>query len=228
VPAADWDATPYATDEDVFLEDGADFWLLVPRDRPVAQGTDGAIAADTFDLVSTTDDFEALGVVAGMLVLLEGARDSAARTVLGASGRTMVVDVVDGTTLTLRNPGQDSGVGEPPGGSESIDAVRFRVATLVPQLERASEWVAQELNSGGDATLLSAADLRAVTMAYAFWRLNLAQRRAPGDSWEVQAANWKAIYDELLARLAARARSLYSLEYWDVVPTDTAYLPAEE
>lgn len=125
--------TIYATDEDLFIVGGADWSVIVPRSNRMAAGTDGAFAAgEPWDLSSASNDFEAQGVTAGMMVELKGP------TTAYNPPQFLAVETVDGDTITLRRPGSPTGEGLGPGPALGIGSVVFLIHSLKPQIENAA------------------------------------------------------------------------------------------
>jgi hypothetical protein len=120
----------YATDEDLLIAAPGDFSQLVPVFQRIASGTDGALTAGSFNLTSSVN-FQAQGVAGDMVLQLRGP------VTTFKSPEPMVVASVAGTTVTLRRAGLDAGQGQPPA-SASLTNVEFLVATLRPQIERAT------------------------------------------------------------------------------------------
>lgn len=127
----------YATDEDMFVEGGDDYFVLVPKSSVLATGEDGVFeSSDRWTLVSGGNDFEAQGVAAGQILRIKGPGP------FFPSPRFLAVDSCSGDSAVLRVPGQEAGVGMPPGPELGCDGVQFDVFTFGPQIES----VAFELN----------------------------------------------------------------------------------
>jgi hypothetical protein len=199
--------TPYATDEDIALRASADFSLLCPRDQKVAAGTDGAFfTSDPWTLTSATADFHALGVAAGQVVQLESPGSGQP----GGEGLA-VVSTAPGS-VTLRRKGQPAGVGMPPGPAAGLGGVRFKVATLGPQVALAAAdinrrfGIANGLYPGRNASeLADPGELRDAVVLTVLYRQYLDASRevaGPADSFAAKAQAAKAELDDLLARLA--------------------------
>jgi hypothetical protein len=215
---AAFDNPPYATTEDVLLADESAIWDLIPDSQILADGEDGAIAADAWVLTSEKD-FAAQGVAAGDVVHLEGTSD-AALAALGASGRDYVAEEVAETSLTLRLPGRDAGDGEPPGASSGLTSLSFRVGSLRPQLAAVSRRLKRRLNYSADADLLTTDDLLDATVEATLYARFRALTREPGDHWDQSAADYRERHEETMRVLESRRKSEYAIDYIEVVPRD--------
>jgi hypothetical protein len=128
--------TVYATDEDIAIRAAADFPILCPKDQKLAYGTDGGFGpTDPWTLTSDSVNFSACGLIPGQVVQL-----TKPVSLFKPPGELLVIDSISTTTngITLRRKGQASGVGQPPGGPSVTVGVEFLIATLGPQIERAS------------------------------------------------------------------------------------------
>lgn len=197
-------STLYATDEDLAVRAAGDFALLCPKDQKLAEGSDGAFAAsDRWTLNSASNDFQALGVKPGHIVQL---------TKQGVFRGTeeFAVAVVAPGSVTLRRKGLAAGLGLPPGSLGGVSGVNFTVATLQPQIERASydlnrRYTIDDLVCGRRSTDLY--DPREVTDACVLevlWTQYTAMSRNAGehsDHFARQAGNRKAELEALLGRV---------------------------
>lgn len=93
------------TDEDIALAATSDYPRITPNAWRLAQGSDGTATGLVFS--SATVDFEAVGVAAGMVLVLTG--ETAALT-----SDTLAIDAVDGKSLTLHRLGLGTGIGMGP------------------------------------------------------------------------------------------------------------------
>ncbi len=200
--------TPYATDEDVALRASADFPLLCPRDQKLASGSDGVfLASDPWTLTSASVDFHAQGLAPGQVVQLEtpGAGPMAGAECL------VVLGTAPGSVI-LRRKGQPGGVGMPPGGADGLGGVRFKVATLGPQIALTSIdidrrfGIANGLYPGRVASeLADPTEIRDAVVLTVLYRQYLDASRevaGPADTFAAKAQAVKAELDDLLARLA--------------------------
>ena len=199
----------YATDEDIALRAPADFAILCPRDQKLAAGSDGTfLPNDPWTLRSASVDFSARGLAPGQVVQL-----TKPTATFRPPGESLVVVSVAPGAVTLRRKGQPAGAGQPPGPSAGLAGVEFAIATLGPQIERAS----YDLNRryGVDYLVMGrrASDLydpREVCEAAVLTVLSrqyLAMSRETGDGRDPFAAKAllaKAELDDLLDRVVVR------------------------
>lgn len=132
----------YASDEDVCLRAPGDFPYLVPRSQVLARGFDGDIGAgEPWQLQSASVDFLGFGVAKGAILQLIASQSPGPRSELYPPGPTelfAVDSVAAGGVCNLRRPGLATGQGQPPTGGASVSGLAFVVATLAPQIQRAS------------------------------------------------------------------------------------------
>lgn len=120
----------YATDEDVAIRAPADFQALCPKDQVVAAGADGLfLPTDPWTLRSPSVNFAEAGLLPGQMIRLTGP------AAFAVQGDLYAVASVGPGGLTLRQKGQDPGLGRPPAVASNVE---FVVRTLLPQLNRAS------------------------------------------------------------------------------------------
>jgi hypothetical protein len=204
----------YATDEDVALRASADFAILTPRDQKLAYGLDGSFdPSDRWTLRSSSVDFSAVGLVAGQVVQLLGPVQQ-----FRPPGETLVVVGTTGTYVTLRRKGQARGVGQPPSPSSGLVAVEFLIATLSPQIARASfdldrRFGISDLMPGHRSSdLVDPRELREAAVLTVLHRQYLAMSRdAGGTNQDVLAAKAEAVkaeLDEQIGRLAVHWRTI--------------------
>lgn len=221
----DLDALQYATDEDVLLTVGDDFFTIAPDSWHWAKGSDGVIdAATPFTLTSATVDFEAAGVTPGRVVRLTARPSTPANLYYGTQEYALVHTVSD-NTLTIRRPGLEAGEGQ--GYATSIVqsgntttvfiGVIFVIATVDTHLQRATRRVRADLRrTSGDATLiaeLADQDLIDITVYRALDELYTSSISVTAEGSTtphpalVKAREWRAKYEALLAEMIARVRS---------------------
>lgn len=197
-------STLYATDEDLAIRAAGDFALLCPKDQKLAEGADGAFAgSDRWTLASASNDFQALGLKAGHIVQLTK------QGVFRGTEEFAVAAVAPGAVM-LRRKGLAASNGLPPGPAGGAAGVSFTVATLQPQIERASydlnrRYAIDDLVSGRRSSDLY--DPREVTDACVLevlWTQYAAMSRNAGehsDHFARQAVNRKAELEALLGRV---------------------------
>lgn len=117
-----------ATDESVLVRAGGDYGVLCPNWQKSAFGTDGVLSGWT--LTSTAVNFATNGVAANQVILL-----NKPTTAFPGNGEWLAVESVADNVLTLRRPGQQASIGQPP---PAVANVQFAVLTLGPQIEEAS------------------------------------------------------------------------------------------
>ncbi len=126
----------YATDEDIAVRAGGDWFMLAPAWQCMAAGTDGYFSSGTpWVLHSTATNFGSNGVSPNQVVQLSGPKAN-----YPGSGQFLAIDSVstDGTYLTLRRLHKDLNVGQPPAPAAGLTGVTFTINTLDPQTEEAS------------------------------------------------------------------------------------------
>jgi hypothetical protein len=120
----------YATDEDVYVEGGADFKVLMPDSNLIASGTDGVFSSgDPWTLTSASNDFAAQGMAAGMVVQLTGPPTSFKLP------QYLAAEAVSGGSVTLRRCGMPTGMGMAPSPAGGLSGVTFACLTFKPQIE---------------------------------------------------------------------------------------------
>lgn len=192
----------YANDEDIALRASADFAILCPKDQCLAYGTDGAFT-DPWTLTSQSVDFQANGLSPGLVVRLTQPISR-----YKPPGEALVVDSVAPHAVVLRRKGQPARVGQPAGAADSAP-VEFTVATLGPQIARASydlnrRYGIDDLIAGRRACdLFDAQEVREATVLSVLCRQYLEMSRGPQESAETFASKsraYKQELDDLLAR----------------------------
>lgn len=128
--------TVYCTDEAIAIRCNSDHQVLTPAANLIAEGDDGEFEpGERWTLKSASVDFEAQGVLPGALVSVDGGSDRYFK----GSGSLLVADSVDGGSVALRRIGMAAGLGQPPAPADGLSGVKFRVSTLAPQIEQASD-----------------------------------------------------------------------------------------
>ena len=201
--------TVYATDEDLAVRAPADFSILCPRDQKLAEGTDGAFAPTApWTLTSGSIDFSTRGIVAGQVVQL-----TQPLAQFRPPGEALVIDTVGPYSITLRRKGLASGAGAPPGPAAPLTGVGFVIATLGPQIERASyelnrRYGIDDLVAGRRAAdLYDPREICEATVLTVLYRQYVAMSReagSPGDAFAGKAGLVKSELDDLLARIVVR------------------------
>ena len=198
----------YATDEDLAIRAPADFLALCPKDQVVAAGSDGLfLPDDPWTLRSPSVNFAVVGASPGQVVRLTG-------QAFGTQGELYAVDLVGPGGLTLRQKGQEPGVGRPPSLGSGIE---FVIRTLVPQIRRAVEdlhlrfGIDEAVPGRRSVDLRDCRVLRDATVLTVLARRYLDQTRQfagrtdePDDWYGVKARLIKAELAELLDRLVLR------------------------
>ncbi len=127
-------APVFATNEDIAVRAGGDFFLLCPAWQQMAAGTDGYFSSGSpWVLNSTAVNFAANGVDPNQVVQLSGPKQN-----FPGSGQLFAIDSVSGSAITLRRLHKDLNVGQPPAPSAGLAGVTFTINTLDPQIEEAS------------------------------------------------------------------------------------------
>jgi hypothetical protein len=198
--------TVYATDEDIATFAAADFAILCPKDQKLAAGTDGGFGpTDPWTLTSDSVDFSACGLEPGQVVQL-----TKPVTLFKPPGELLVIDSLSATSngITLRRKGQPSGVGQPPGGQGVTVGVEFLIATLGPQIERASydlnrRYGIDDLIAGRQpSSLYDPLEVNEVTVLTVLQWQYLAMSREAGEHRDTFAAKAQLVRDELDELLA--------------------------
>ena len=123
----------YATDEDVAVRAPGDYSVLCPAWQTLSAGGDGVFAGGSpWVLSSASAGFSGQGAAAGHVVLLSGPKPQ-----FKGTGLLFAVDSAAAGSVTLRNVGMPSGVGNPPGPFAGLTGVSFTIPHLTPQIESA-------------------------------------------------------------------------------------------
>jgi hypothetical protein len=197
--------TAYATDEDVALRASADFAVLCPKDQCLASGGDGFFTpGDRWTLVSASVDFQTNGLAPGHLIRLTQPAGT-----FKPPGEALVVVSVAPNVVTVRRKGQAAGVGQPPGTPGGLTNVEFTVATLGPQIARASydlnrRFGIDDLIAGRrPCDLFDPQEVREAVVLTVLYRQYLEMSRGPGelaDTFSVKAQAYRQELGDLLAR----------------------------
>jgi hypothetical protein len=195
-------ATPFTTDEQVYLLAPEDYAMIVPQDQRLASGRDGAFAGNNrWKLTSATVNFLGQGVQPGQSVVLTVARP---HSPFGTRGDVMIVDSVASDGVTLRRPGLASGVGDPPSPDAGTTGVIFSVLTLAPQIESESYRIAQQfgisdsIRGSGTADLADPrqlAELAALRVLH--WRYMATVRSTEDPVWREKGATVRTRISDL-------------------------------
>lgn len=198
--------TVYATDEDIAVVCGSDFFGLTPDWQRVAYGTDGAFSVGApWVLNSASADFVARKVRANHVCRLT----KPVATFKGA-GEILAVDDASATSLTLRRLAMDAGDGQPPAPSAGLTGVEYLVTTLYPQIEAASYSLNRRLNidparSGRTPTdIYDLRDLREATVFTVLSQQYQALSKAPNDGFAAKANTYRRTLMDVFSRLEVR------------------------
>ena len=192
----------YATDEDIAVRAGGDFITLCPSWQQMAYGIDGAFAAGSqWVLTSTATNFAANNVQPNQVVWL-----SAPKTQYPGGGVLLAIDSVSGSSLTLRRLHKDLNVGNPPAPSAGLTGVTFTINTLDPQTEEASFDIKRRF--GIDETIVDRAsswvfdlrDLRMATVLSVLLSRYTQEARSEKGDWARKITLIQAELDQVLER----------------------------
>jgi len=198
----------YATDEDIAVRAGGDWFLLAPAWQQMAAGTDGYFqAANPWVLHSTATNFGSNGVSPNQVVQL-----SAPKANFPGGGQLLAIDSVstDGTNLTLRRLHKDLNVGQPPAPAAGLTGVTFTINTLDPQIEEASFDIKRRF--GIDETIayrsstwiFDLRDLRMATILTVLKDRYIAETRTERGDWSQKIAQMRSQLDQVLDRVQVR------------------------
>ena len=199
-------AVVYCTDEAIAIRCNSDHQVLTPDANVIAEASDGEFAAsDQWTLRSETVDFEDQGVEPGSLVNARGKHAA-----IKGSGTVFVVESVAGKTASLRRIGMVAGKGQPPAPAEGLTGVEFKVATLAPQIEQASDEINRRF--GIDPAVASrspewAYDLRELeeaTMLTVLLRQYTVDARTSDGDFPLKIKEIKQVLDAALSRLQVK------------------------
>jgi hypothetical protein len=195
----------YATDEDVYVEAGADFAVLVPKSNLVAQGSDGAFAAGSpWALASASNNFVTQGVAPGMVVQLTGPSPTFKLP------QYLAVQAVASGTLTLRRCGMATGVGLPPVPSAGLTGVSFTLTTLKPQIENSAYWANEEFAVDNKVVMRGQGDMydqrpvRRLVIVRTLYLQYMDVNRASNGDFDKKVERYKAEFDAALANAIVR------------------------
>lgn len=199
-------AITYATDEQIAVRATGDFAILCPDWQKQAYGADGVFASGSpWVLTSASVDFEASGVVLGMVVTL-----TQPRSTFRGSGDLLAVDSVAGSSLTLRRIGQATGVGAPPVPAAGLTGVEFSVLTMTPQIENASfalnrQWnIDPGLPGRTPSEMYELRDLREATVLTVLAERYLAETRSERGDFKLKADSYARALVDVQSRLNVR------------------------
>lgn len=211
--------TAFATDEEVCLRALGDFDRLRPADQLRAGGNDGAFSAgDRWTLASAS---AAAGLAAGSVEAGMVARISLPGQGVAPDVQFLAVASASSSGLALRRLGEPAGVGQPPGPAAGATNLKWVVATMKPQLLRATFELDQRFGideavyGARTADLYDPDELKAACVLTVLWKLYQAEATTgsptakEGDSaalW-TKAAQMKSELDEVLARLDVKFTS---------------------
>lgn len=127
---------PFCTDEDILIRSSSDFLLMRTLGQRLAGGSDGYfLGSGPWTLRSDSVEFGSYGIPVGSVVVLADDVDLGR---YGSDGSALVIEEANGHELSLRLPGLESGVGQPPGDPDGNSGVRFLVVSFGSQIESAS------------------------------------------------------------------------------------------
>jgi len=198
----------YATDEDIAVRAGGDWFLLAPSWQQMAAGTDGYFSpASPWVLRSTATNFGSNGVSHNQVVQL-----SSPKANFPGGGQLLAIDSVstDGTSLTLRRLHKDLSVGQPPAPAAGLTGVTFTINTLDPQTEEASFDIKRRF--GIDETIayrsstwvFDLRDLRMATVLTVLKDRYMAETRTERGDWSMKINLVRSQLDQVLDRVQVR------------------------
>jgi hypothetical protein len=198
----------YASDEDILVRAGGDYALLVPPWQIMATGTDGVFLTGTpWVLTSTAVNFATNGVQPNQVVWL-----TAPKTAFPGGGHLLAIDSVSGSSITLRRPHQDLGVGQPPGAG-GVTSVAFSVPTLAQQIEEATYDIKRRFaiddNTGTNVNRQSAwiydqRELRIATVLTVLFDRYTQETRSERGDFVIKAQKIRQQLDDVLSRVQVR------------------------
>jgi hypothetical protein len=196
----------FATDEDVAVRAGGDWYVLCPAWQQMAAGTDGVFTLGLgWILNSVSIDFEASGVQPNHVVNL-----SSPKSLYPGGGQLLAVDSVSGGQLTLRRVHKDLNVGQPPGPAGGVTNVTFTINTLDPQIEEASFDIKRRFGIDENVAYRASTwvyDLRDLRMATVLTVLKdryTAEVRADRGDWALKINLIRSQLDQVLDRVQVR------------------------
>jgi hypothetical protein len=196
----------FATDEDIAVRAGGDFITLCPGWQQMAYGIDGAFAAGSpWVLTSTATNFAANNVQPNQVVWL-----SAPKTQYPGGGVLLAIDSVLGSSLTLRRLHKDLNVGNPPAPAAGLTGVTFTINTLDQQTEEASFDIKRRF--GIDETIVDRAsswvfdlrDLRLATVLSVLLSRYTQEARSDKGDWARKITLIQAEFDQVVDRVQVR------------------------
>ena len=198
----------YATDEDILVRASGDFVTLAPSFQRMAAGTDGVFTTGIpWVLSSATVNFGTNGVKPNQVVSLTGPKSS-----YPGGGDLLAIDSVstDGTSLTLRRPHKDLGIGSPPGPAAGLTGVSFSITTFDPQTEEASFDIKRRFGIDENITFRDSTwvydlrDLRMATVLTVLYDRYTAELRSDRGDWIRKLGHIRNLRDEILDRVQVR------------------------
>jgi len=196
----------YATDEDIAVRAGGDWFLLCPAWQQMAAGNDGFFNPGTpWVLNSTLVSFASNGVAPNQVVQLSGPKSS-----FPGSGLLLAIDSVSGSSITLRRLHKDLNVGQPPAPAAGLTGVTFTINTLDPQTEEASFDIKRRF--GIDETIayrsstwvFDLRDLRMATILTVLKDRYTAEARTERGDWSYKINAIRSQLDQVLDRVQVR------------------------
>jgi len=196
----------YATDEDIAVRAGADWFLLCPSWQQMAAGTDGYFSSGIpWVLNSVSVDFATNGVSPNQVVQL-----SAPKANYPGGGQLLAIDSVSGNSLTLRRLHKDLSIGQPPGPAAGLTGITFTINTLDPQTEEASFDIKRRF--GIDETIayrsstwvFDLRDLRMGTILQVLHDRYTAEARTDRGDWARKISLIRSQLDQVLDRIQVR------------------------
>lgn len=204
--------TVYCTDEAIAIRCGSDHVVLTPAANAIAEGVDGVFEpSDRWTLNSASVDFEAQEVEPGAVILLTDGKGGAdGKDRIKGSGTVLIVESIVGNAAALRRIGMKPGAGQPPAPATGLSEVEFRVATLRPQIEMASDEINRRF--GIDPTRASRSpdwiydlrELEEATILTVLLRQYTVDARTKDGDFPLKIREIKQALDECLARLQVK------------------------
>ena len=198
----------FASDEDIAVRAGGDWFLLCPAWQQMAAGADGVFTSGhPWVLSSSVCNFASNGVSPNQVVQLSGPKSS-----YPGSGQLLAIDSIstDGTSVTLRRLHKDLNVGQPPGPAAGLTGITFTINTLDPQIEEASFDIKRRY--GIDETIayrsstwvFDLRDLRMATVLSVLKDRYTAEVRVERGDWSYKINLIRSQLDQVLDRVQVR------------------------
>jgi len=196
----------FATDEDIAVRAGGDWYTLCPAWQQMAAGTDGFFSPGLpWVLTSTLVNFAANGVTPNQVVSL-----SAPKSSFPGGGQLLAVDSVSGSSLTLRRLHKDLNVGQPPAPAAGLTGVAFTINTMDPQIEEASFDIKRRFGIDENIAYRSSTwvyderDLRMATVLSVLLDRYMAETRTDRGDWSMKIGLVRSQLDQILDRVQVR------------------------